>query len=190
MKKYLFILCLFSLANYAFSQHPSQGISFETDPMTSILGAKTLSIIVEPKASSHWSLFTNIVRADFPSWVDDMINPHNKDKGFQSCITIGGGIGTDYFFSSAKTGFYAGALQLFFRYRITQASRKQYLTSYNLIPRLGYRWYPFSTHHFYINPFMGVRYETLITQASSTHNPTYQAAGFQPFGTIHLGYHF
>ena len=64
-------------------------MAIETDPMTTFFGAKTISFIYEPNKPKHWSLFTNVVSADFPDWMDDLLNKNNKGKGLDTKVKIG-----------------------------------------------------------------------------------------------------
>ncbi|MEM7573949.1 MAG: hypothetical protein AAF433_13665 [Bacteroidota bacterium] len=165
-------------------------LSLETDPITTVFGARTLSFTIEPLKPKHWSWFGNIVRADFPDWMDELLNPKNADKGFDSEISIGGGIGIDYFFKEDREGLYVGLLSLFFEYSISRDQLRAPLLTHNLIPRLGYRWYPWKKLSWYLNPFLGWRYEHSFGKSLELGEQRFLPAGWQPFGTIHLGFHF
>jgi|GEM_PF-5563558 len=183
----LFLLFFFSAA----AQNQSNGwIAIETDPVSTAFGAKTLSVLVEPTQLPQWSLFVNVVSADFPGWMDDFLNPKNKDKGFDSKIEIGGGIALDYFLKPERKGLYIGLINLFFRNDITLNDAKDKILTHNVIPRAGYRWYPFTKTAFYLNPFLGVRYEYALGAAVRIENQEFTSAGIQPFATLHIGYHF
>ncbi|MEL7427049.1 MAG: hypothetical protein AAFN81_28910 [Bacteroidota bacterium] len=165
-------------------------LGIETDPVSTALGAQTLSIIAEPRTIDHWSLFLNVVRADFPSWMDDFLNPNNEGQNFASRITIGGGVALDYFPREEKEGLYFGLINLFFRNEISRNNASSSILTHNIIPRIGFRWYPFTKTNFYLNPFFGLRYEYSWQSQPTVDGTIYSAAGLQPFGTLHLGYHF
>ncbi|MGD1847983.1 MAG: hypothetical protein ACFB10_21530 [Salibacteraceae bacterium] len=185
------ILFLFSLIMaQGVAQTTRTWIGIETDPITTAFGARTLSAVVEPPKVAHWSLFLNVVRADFPGWMDDFLNPQNQDKGFESRVNIGGGFAVDYFLNEDRKGTYFGLVQLFFENKVSRNQASQTLLTHNLIPRVGYRWYPFSKANLYLNPFAGLRYEYAPRGDFSVDGTAFEAAGFQPFGTLHLGYHF
>lgn len=183
----------------SFSKIHAQGkerswFGLETDPISTTFGARTLSAVVEPAKMGHFSLFFNVVNADFPNWMDDFLNPKNKGKGLESKIKIGGGFGGDYFVKEEKEGLYFGLLNLIFEYQVRQSTgpsdeSNTFLTG-NLIPRIGYRWYPSKKVNFYINPFLGMRYEYAMQNPLIYDTTEYLPAGVQPFGTVHLGYHF
>jgi hypothetical protein len=62
----------------------------------------------------------------------------------------------------------------------------------------GYKWYPFSKKHFYVKPWAGVGYTSVIKGAFSTDvkpnttvgNYNYNIQAFTPFATVHIGYTF
>ncbi len=162
----------------------------ETDPVSTMFGAKTLSFIVEPQEIEHWSLFLNAVSADFPKWVDDLLNPKNRTTGLETKIILGGGFAIDYFPKVTRKGYYFGLINLIFNNRIIGSSETKESLSHNIIPRIGYRWYPFTKANFYINPFLGLRYEYLLDDHVTVNGQKFRGAGFGPFGTVHIGYHF
>ncbi|MCE7995572.1 MAG: hypothetical protein HEP71_26575 [Roseivirga sp.] len=190
MKRYFLLVLLASLVIQANAQNDKSWLAIETDPMTTVFGAKTISLLVEPEGLKHWSIFTNLVSADFPQWMDDLLNPKNKDKGIDSKIKIGGGFALDYFFKPEREGYYVGLINLFFNNELEKGVARETVLSHNIIPRVGYRWCPFKGRNFYLNPFLGIRYEYLIEEAVSLQGETFKAAGIQPFGTVHIGYHF
>ncbi|MEL6659656.1 MAG: hypothetical protein AAFR36_24550 [Bacteroidota bacterium] len=165
-------------------------LGIETDPVSTTLGARTLSVIVEPRTVDHWSLFLNVVRADFPDWMDDFLNPNNKGKNFTSRIAIGGGFALDYFPKQNREGLYFGLVNLFFQNEISRNTASRSIVTHNIIPRMGFRWYPFKKTNLYLNPFFGLRYEYSWQKSSTVDGTNHSTAGLQPFGTLHLGYHF
>jgi len=186
---FLGLLALF-VPLLASSQAPDRGwLAIETDPMTTAFGAKTLSVLVEPAATPHWSFFGNAVRADFPSWMDDFLNPKNKGKELETSIAFGGGLSADYFLSETRNGWYVGVLNLLFNNEVAHSSGSYRVATYNIIPRFGYRM-PLYKHWLYLNPFAGLRYEYLLQDAPATDAAAFEAAGLQPFATVHLGIHF
>lgn len=194
------ILCgilLLSLSNLFAQEKEKHWIGLETDPISTVFGASTLSAVIEPQKVPHWSLFLNIVSADFPNWIVDFLNPKNKGKGFDTKIKIGGGFAVDYFINEEREGFYFGMINLFFNYQIRELNaptdESNNFLSHNVIPRVGYRWYPSNKSKFYVNPFLGMRYKNALQNPlifDSGEYLEYEPAGIQPFGTIHIGYHF
>lgn len=180
------------IATTVFSQEQDRHwLSIETDPVSTIFGARTISVIIQPTRAQYWSVFTNVVTADFPNWMDDFLNPKNKGKGFDASIIIGGGVGIDYTWREDGAGWYVGVIHLVFQNEVEKKEIRKNLLTGNIIPRVGYRWYFGKDASFYLNPFMGIRYEYLFSTTSrQIGDRTYSAAGLQPFGTIHIGYHF
>lgn len=192
MKKTIFACAtylFFCLTMYA-QESREAWLALETDPFSTVLGAKTLSIIIEPNIFNHWSVFSNVVSADFPGWVDDFLNPKNRGKGFDSKINLGGGLAIDYFIREDHQGIYIGLINLFFHNEISRNGFFEKSKSHNVIPRVGYRWFPFEKKRLYLNPFLGMRYEYSIGEDIKLDGVTFKAAGFQPFATMHIGYHF
>lgn len=178
------------LSSDLFAQRAIGWLGVETDPMTTVFGARTLSILVEPQKTPHWSLFLNVVYADFPTWLDDLTNPKNEGKGFDTRILLGGGAALDYFLKEERVGTYFGMIHLFFENEVIKDNERQEVLTHNIIPRIGYRWYPFRRVNFYLNPFLGLRLEHDFGKGMQVSGKAYEAAGLQPFGTMHVGYHF
>jgi len=162
-------------------------VALETDPISTLLGAKTLSVVLEPKRPGHWSFFLNGVTANFPDWVDDVLNPNNKNKGFATKISFGGGFAVDYFLKEERKGIYVGLMNLFFDNNVRNGGLQKSILTHNVIPRLGYRWYPLNQKTLYLNPFVGIRYEYSLNGMTTIKGQKFEAAGLQPFGTIHIG---
>ncbi len=166
------------------------GIYIETDPLTTMLGAKTISVVIESDKLQHWSLFTNVVSADFPEWMDNFLNPANKGKDFDSRIKIGAGLAIDYFLSPEQEGWYVGVINLVFNYKIQKNGSAEEILALNTIPRIGYRHFFTKNKNWYLNPFAGFRYESLLDKSRVISGSEFEPAGLQPFGTVHLGYKF
>ena len=192
MSKVITALFIFQFLVYSqvFAQTERIEWGVETDPLSTAFGARTLSLVIAPPQFKHLSLFTNVVHANFPNWMDDLLNPKNKGKGFDSRIRIGGGFGIDYFFKEEREGFYAGLLNLFFQNEISRGAFSETIMSHNLIPRLGYRWFPFAKTRFYLSPFVGLRYEYSLEEVPVVDGIVFEAAGLRPFCTLHIGFHF
>lgn len=190
MRNLLFIFLIIIPLVASEAQKPKTWLAIETDPITTLFGATTLSVLIEPQRVGNWSLSTNIVAADFPDWMDNLLNPANKGKGFDTRIAIGGGFAIDYFLKAEREGCYVGFINLFFQNKVEKGGASGDVLSHNIIPRVGYRWYPFERSNFYVNPFLGIRYEYLPKHRLIVGGEEFEAAGFGPFGTIHIGYHF
>ncbi|MEM9858760.1 MAG: hypothetical protein AAF843_15485 [Bacteroidota bacterium] len=190
-KKKVYLIILLTLLNgRLFSQSRElSSVAMETDPMSTAFGARTISLILETKKLKHFSIFTNAVKADFPSWMDELLNPRNKNKGYDSEIRKGGGVGVDYFIEDNMSGLYFGLVNLLFEYKLSRLDKTTTATAHNIIPRVGFRKFFSSTSKFYVNPFVGFRYEHFIRSGSDLQGQRYDPAGLQPFATIHIGYH-
>ncbi len=95
------------------AQRGKIGLAVETDPISTVFGAKTF--LIEPHEIDHWSWFVNVVSADFPKWMDDLLNPKNKTIGLETKIKPRGGFAIDYFLKAKKNGCYLGVINLLSR---------------------------------------------------------------------------
>lgn len=183
---------IFTLAILApsLNAQPLSGLHIETDLLTTMLGAKTISVVIESDKLQHWSLFTNVVSADFPEWMDDFLNPANKGRGFNSRIKIGGGLAIDYFLTPEQEGWYVGLINLAFNYQVQKDGRTKEVLALNTIPRIGYRHFFTKDKNWYVNPFAGFRFESFVDKSNIISGSEYEPAGLQPFGTVHIGYKF
>lgn len=166
------------------------GIHIETDPLTTVFGAKTVSLVFESEKVEHWSLSTNVVSADFPDWMDDFLNPANKGKDFNTNIKIGGGLAIDYFLLPEQEGWYVGVINLVFNYQVQKDGSTEEILALNTIPRIGYRHFFTENKNWYLNPFAGFRYEILFDKSTMISGSEFKPVGLQPFGTVHIGYKF
>lgn len=171
-------------------QRASKWLFIETDPVSMSIGARTLWVGVEPPEFRHFSVAFNISSADFSNQIDDLLNPHNQGKGFDARVKLGGGMAIDYFFKANKTRFYIGMIHLFFNNEVSLKNKMATFLTHNIFGRTGYRWYPFKKASFYLNPFIGFRYEYLPQGKEMIVDREFKAAGLQPFGSVHIGYHF
>ncbi|OJJ15122.1 hypothetical protein BKI52_39325 [marine bacterium AO1-C] len=172
------------------AQESQQWLFIETDPMSTIIGARTLWLGIEPSKLSHFSFAANITTADFSNDIDDLLNPHNKGKGLDARVKIGGGLAIDYFFQKQQEKWYLGIINLLFVNEVSLNNQQMTALTHNVFGRVGYRWYPFQQKGFYVNPFLGFRYEYLPNGRVMLENQLFEAAGLQPFGSVHIGYHF
>ena len=99
----------------ASAQRELRSIGIETDPFSTVLGARTISCVIEPPKVKKWSLFLNVSKASFSDKIDDFLNPKNKENGLGTQIKWGSGFGIDYFKKENRDGVYFGVINLFFR---------------------------------------------------------------------------
>ncbi|MBO6523508.1 MAG: hypothetical protein JJ971_06780 [Balneolaceae bacterium] len=190
MKTLAAFIFTISILVTSLTAQPLSGIHVETDPLTTVFGAKTVSLVFESEKVEHWSLFTNVVSADFPDWMDDFLNPKNKGKDFDTRIKLGGGLAIDYFFSPEKEGLYVGVINLAFNYQVQKDGSTEEILALNTIPRIGYRHFFAKNKNWYLNPFAGFRYESLFDKSKMISGSEFKPAGLQLFGTVHIGYKF
>ena len=193
MKRFFFLwmmgFCLVINARIQ-AQESQRWLFVETDPMSTLIGARTIWLGLEPNKLPHFSLAANITTADFSNDIDDLLNPHNKEKGFDTRVKIGGGLAIDYFFQKQQEKWYVGLINLLLVNEVSRNNQQITALSHNIFGRAGYRWYPFKQKGFYVNPFLGFRFEYLPNGRVILENQRFEAAGLQPFGSVHIGYHF
>lgn len=176
--------------NTSYGQNTEKNMfSLETDPFSTVLGAKTIWGMYHPKSKAHYVFGLNLFTSDFSNKVDDLLNPKNRDKGFETKVKIGGGFSVDYFFAENHEGYYIGITNLLFNNEVELASETQTFLTHNVVPRAGYRWHPFPKLGLYLNPFLGLRFEYAFKNIQFEEDK-FRAAGLQPFGSIHIGYRF
>ncbi|MBV6646088.1 MAG: hypothetical protein KI790_11605 [Cyclobacteriaceae bacterium] len=190
IKKLLFVLLLLASKLTLAQGRETKSVAIETDPTTTIFGARTLSIIIEPESLGHFSIFTNVVTADFPTWIEDLINPRMANKAFEAQIKIGGGFSVDYFLDADRTGWYFGLLNLFFKNQVSRNEQRQTFTTHNIMPRIGYRWFPFTNNNIYLNPFFALKGEYKLSGNNLVDGQRYKPQPIYAFMTVHIGYHF
>lgn len=186
------ILMAIVVYNNSFGQEiDKSSFSLEIDPISTLLGAKTIWGVFHPKSNAHYTLGLNLFTSDFSNKVDDLLNPKNKGKEFETKVKVGGGISIDYFFTENHEGYHIGVANLLFNNEVSLFSEPQSFISHNIIPRLGYRWHPFSKKGLYLNPFLGLRFEYAFRKVQfQPQGVEFKTAGLQPFGSIHVGYKF
>lgn len=189
--RYLFlVLNSMAVYNNSYSQTIEKSVfSMEIDPISTVLGAKTIWGMYHSKSKANYVFGLNLFTSDFSNKVDDLLNPKNVDKGFETKVKVGGGMSMDYFFAKNHEGYYIGIANLLFNNEVELASEAQTFLTHNVVPRVGYRWYPFPKLWLYLNPFLGLRFEYAF-KTIQFEQDEFRAAGLQPFGSVHVGYRF
>ena len=162
----------------------------EFDPITTSLGARNLLLYYEPNALEHWTFSGIVFAADFPDWVDDLMSYRNRDKNFESKIAPSLGAGTDYFFNRNKEGAHLGVILFLWNYEVSRNAQKAEFSNLEILPRVGYRYFPFSGVDLFLDAFAGLQFEIRAGGNNSLDGEEVEPTPILPFMTVHLGYHF
>ena len=186
--------CVLTVA-LVMSPRPSEArdlgwVGVELDPMTTALGARNLLLYIEPPALPHWSLSGVIFASDFPDFVDGMLSYRNRDKGLDIKVKASPGMTVDYFFEGPRQGWHAGVFMFLWRYEVERGGDRAAFINHIVLPRLGYRWFPFDAVDFYVDPFAGLMFEYTIDGDTRVDGTRAQPTPLIPFATVHAGYHF
>ncbi len=186
----LLLLLLASSKASAASPRDLGWISIELDPITTAMGAKNLLVNIAPPKLSNWSLTGIAFAADFPGWVDNILSYRNRDEEFNSRINLSPGASVDYYIENERSGWHTGLLMFLWRYEVTRNNDRARFINHIVMPRVGYRWFPFETVDVYLDPFAGVMFEYNVDGNNQVDGSTVRPTPIVPFATIHAGYHF
>lgn len=165
-------------------------LAVEFDPITTAMEARNLLVHLEPKATPHWTFGAIAFAADFPDWVDDLMSYRNRDAGFDSRIELSWGLATDYYLDPRRQGLHVGAIAFVWNYRVARNGDVTRFSNLEIMPRAGYRYFPFRQVAIYLDAFAGLQAELHLTGDHEVDGVDVKATPLLPFGTVHLGYHF
>ncbi|MEZ4403939.1 MAG: hypothetical protein R3B06_28200 [Kofleriaceae bacterium] len=171
--------------------HAERGpVAVEFDPLTTALGARNLLVHVEPAAVPRWTFGAIVFAADFPDWVDHLMSYRNRDAGFDSQIGLSGGLATDYYPDPRRQGLHLGVIAFVWNYRVARGGDVTRFANLEVLPRVGYRYFPVRRLGLYLDGFAGLQAEFRLTGDAVVDGATVRTTPVLPFGTVHLGYHF
>lgn len=165
--------------------------SLETDPMTFAFDGYAAHFRFNPAGLDHWILGIGTYSMKFPDLFVDM-NPDNKDEGWNVQLNRGYGLFSEYYFDPSNKGWFIGSQIALQEYQIKNSginAKNEDFTNLIIVPYVGFRWYP-TNSNFYIQPWMGVGYQTKIQGSASLGGEDYNISPILPFATLHLGYNF
>jgi hypothetical protein len=177
--------------------------SIEMDPLVPIvLHGIGGHFIWTPKNSTHFVFGAAIiVSGTMPQFLINL-DPKNKDQGWHYKINQGFGIEGEYYFEEANHKWFTG-VQLFTEEINLTNDNVPMVTEHRtnigrIVLTAGYKWYPFKNENFYLKPWMGIGYTSIINAAFSSEvisntrvgNYEYHIQPITPFATIHIGYTF
>ncbi|MEZ4364109.1 MAG: hypothetical protein R3B48_28305 [Kofleriaceae bacterium] len=165
-------------------------VAVEFDPITTTLGARNLLVHIEPAAVPHWTFGVIAFAADFPDWVDHLMSYRNRDAGFDSRIELSGGVATDYYLDAARHGVHVGVIAFVWNYRVARNGDVARFANLEVLPRVGYRYFPFLEVALYLDAFAGLQTELRLTGDDVVDGSEVKTTPILPFGTVHVGYHF
>ncbi len=110
--------------------------------------------------------------------------------GYDSKINASAGLTVDYFARADRTGWHAGVFMFLWRYEVSRNGDTSRFVNHVIMPRVGYRWFPFHRTNFYVDPFLGLMTEYTVRGDSRVDGEVYRPTPLIPFATVHVGYHF
>jgi len=205
------MLCLFltlstsliAQTDNSIPETPKNVFSVEIDPIVPlVLNGIGGHLMWQPKKSKHFIYgFAFVAFGKMPKFIMDM-DSENKDKGWHYKINQGFGIEAEYYYKKINTKWFSGIQMFTQEINLTNdnvPSVSEHRTNTGMmVLTSGYKWYPFKKEHFYIKPWAGIGYSSIINGAFSSKvvantyvgEYEYHIQKFTPFATIHLGYRF
>jgi len=165
-------------------------ISVELDPLTTPIGARNLFLYIEPPALEHWSMSIGAFASDFPDAIDNIMSYRNRDAGFDIKVRLSPGLTVDYFLSGERSKWHVGVMMFLWRYEVERNGSQATFTNHVVLPRIGYRWFPFDSVNVYLDPFAGLMTEYTVSGDATVDGATVKATPIIPFASAHLGFHF
>lgn len=163
-------------------------VSLEIDPITTALGARNVLLYFSP--SDHWTVSGIAFAADFPEWVDDLMSYKNRDKNFDSQINLSAGVGADYYFQPSREGMHVGLILFLWNFEVSRNQDTAEFSNFEVLPRIGYRVFPFENSGLYFDAFGGLQFEFEAKGDPWVDGEEVERTPALPFATVHLGFHF
>ncbi len=177
------------LAGPSLAQGEPRGAgALETDPLSTAIGARTLTLQWNPEESGGVALSAVAFSGEFPDFAQRLLRLRN-DSGVDWRIGPSFGVGVDYFVASRAEGLFLGVVALEFHNVIERRGDRSRFFSINFIPRVGYRWFLDADSSIYVAPFGGPRFEFKLAGDNSVDGVVFEPTRVAPFATVHVGIH-
>ena len=143
---------------------------------------------VEPVALRGVALSAVAFSGEFPGFAQRALR-FADDEGVRWRIAPSFGAGIDYFPVERAAGLFVGVVVLQFRNKLERSGDRSSFQSLNIIPRVGYRYFPFAGSGLYVTPFAGPRFEFKIAGSNTVDGAVFEPTRIAPFATVHVGVH-
>ncbi len=165
-------------------------VGLELDPLTTPLGARNLFVYLEPPSLPHWSVSLGVFASDFPDRVDELLSYRNRNRDFDIKVRLSPGLTIDYFLAGKRHKWHVGLMSFLWRYEVERNGDVATFTNHVILPRVGYRWFPFESVNVYLDPFVGLMTEYKVAGEANVDGDEVKPTPIIPFATAHLGFHF
>lgn len=164
-------------------------LSVATDAAPWFLGGYSALVMLEPQQTPHLRLSAEAWGMNFPETIIDR-HEDNSGEGWQRRIDGAVAITADYHLRQDGRGWHAG---ITLNTMHSQVSRREHagqadFWTFEVLPRIGYRWFPSQKLGLFINPWLGIGQLNMITQPAPVGGEVFVEPLFQPLGTIHVGW--
>lgn len=173
--------------------HPVYAVStfsIETDPATFLLDGYSLHFRFTPSSAEHWVFGAGIYAMEFPGFLRNIVLT-NADSDLDLKLTHGYGLFSEYYLRADRQGWFVGGQVAVTQFELHNPSlgSDAHYTTLLIMPRIGYRWYPFQ-NRFYLLPWLGAGYTPRLSGETSVGSKRYHLSNFLPLFALHLGYDF
>jgi hypothetical protein len=205
--RYLALLFIFGISSFRASaqtteQKNKSEFMVEIDPLPYIMGGAGGHFGWSPKKSKHFTFgLSFIAQTNYPKTFVEL-DSKNKEMGWSVKINQGMGLWTHYYFDIKNKAWFVGMQFFTQEMELTNDNFPRETDRTNTIliaAQAGYLWYPFKKERFYLRPWAGFGYQSVI---SGTIEPDkvdpdlrigdkeYHLATLMPFASIHFGFRF
>ncbi len=185
----LLCICLETNAqNASISNRSKNYISMELDPAPFLLGGYSFSLKFSPQTLDHFTFMGSMYSSNFP---DAMMSKSNYDRGFRELkINTSYALFADYFIRNNRSGFHFGPSVFLYSKSVKNNSADGRANFRSIYPniRAGYVLRPFKNCGLYLNPWLNVGKELMLSKANSIGERKFMSDKITYVPAIHIGY--
>ena len=179
-----FCLALLTISATAFAE-PTTRLSIDTDPSTFPLSGFSGWVMVKPAALEHVRFGAGGFGLEFPSFLVNVLNRTGEEGwGFG----VRGAMGFAAYQFGDHRGLYVGAYAGYLQTRYTRDAMSATANHVDLLPVVGYQWFPFDGYGAYVQPWVGAI--TWFGGSTTIGTHTFKDPYVIPLAALHVGWEF
>jgi hypothetical protein len=181
------VLTLLAWISTAAADNTALSIASDVTPW--LLNGYSAIVMLEPKNTPHLRLGAEAWGMRFPEAFIELV-PENEGLGWHRDIDAALAIAADFHPAGGGRGWHAGLIVNTMRSTVSRDGYNNQTSFWTteLLPRVGYRWFPLPDRGLFVNPWLGAGLLKQLSEPSAIGGATYTEPLIQPLGTIHVGW--
>lgn len=167
--------------------HAAVGISTDASPW--LLRGFSAIANIDPPATPHLRTSAEVWGMDMPGFAVDLA-PENQGEGWRRRVDVGIAPAIAWHPWKEGRGFHAGVMLNAMRSTVSRQGHpgEASFWTFEVLPRVGFRWFPFRDRGFFVDPWLGIGQLTRPGTPAPIGGEIYEEPPLQPIGTLHIGW--